>query len=289
MRRRHRTTRWTVIFVALVAAAAWLLLSRNTNEAGDTGLASLRTRFAAASELPPDDARMAVISIDEYSGDLLTAAIPLIGQPEPFVHSDTVYVTSSKHLPEPGTRVLILRYLRTQFTPYRSWTFAAAALPFAIGLTDALSDVREVWSGTESQGPQEIVQNDNRLLQSDVAITAVDADGTVQFTYGGQTYTLAPDSSLRFVAVRPPNGGPDDVTWLDAEPINVTGDIWELTPIDEWLADHLAQGYTDTAFTVTNHGLIPQDNVRTGFNVEYDGWPDDGWSDDDDDDFEDTP
>lgn len=269
---RRPILRWAVIFVA-PGLAWWLFLSpsRTASSLAHPIDAPARPVGAAVQQPLPAPGDVIVISIDEYSGHLLAAALPpMTDAPAPLVSDGIVFLSGIGPAPEPEDHLLVLRSLRTQFRTYRGWALPAAATPLAVGLTEPLSDVRDVWRGEEALGPLDIVQNDNRLLRGDIVVTAVSADGAITIDYGGTSYTLAPGTAWRFAAVRPPDGDADDIAWLDEA---AAADPTELTALDEWLGEHLAKGYTDTVLTVTNHGLIAREHIHAGTMFDSIGWP----------------
>lgn len=268
---RRPMLRWAVIFVA-PGLAWWLFVSPARNPSLLTRPVDLPAASVAASGTDVVAAdHVAVISIDEYSGHLLAAALPPIAAPSaPIVSDGAVFLSGMGPAPAPTDRLLAIRSLRTQFSPYRTWVLPAAAPPLALGLTEPLHDVRDVWRGEEALGPLDIVQNDNRLLRGDITITAVAADGTATIDYGGSAYTLAPGTAWRFAAVRPPGGDSDDIATFEE---TLTHAPSGLTALDDWLAEHLAAGYADTVLTVTNHGLIARAHIYTGSVYEAADWP----------------
>lgn len=265
---RRPRLRWAVIFVAC-GLIAWRLSSPAGPPASPVlAVSDARSGVSAGAEQTVAADTIAVISVEEYSGQLLAAALgPGEMAPEPVVSAGQLYLSGVAPAPDPDAALLGLRFLRTQFRTYRSWVLSAPAPPLAFGLTDPLSDIRDVWRGTEALGPMEIVQPHNRLLRSDVTVTALAADGTVTVTYGGTAYTLRPGDSLRFAAARPPDAADpaapsadspdsDAIEWLDAATDDEYG---------EWLAAHLLRGSADTVLHVTNHGLFARADIHSSW------------------------
>ncbi len=174
--------------LAAVAAGLWLEVGSRRGPAGGKVIVLLvtETNRSALAYAPSGDRRARWRLEEDESAQLRLRLRP-------------------EDLPGPGTRLLVLHHVSGAGVRLHQAVYRLDRLPAVVPVA------REVhWSGTVLDGGRlvsvNLVNNATRVVAGDLAIVAVLPEGTVELSYGGQTFRLPPEDLWEQLRVREDGG-----------------------------------------------------------------------------------